>query len=336
MKSLVNHFRSLAVFCILILVIPLIFNACSGRNGNSVAGEDDKAAHPPPDSAVLAGYREQTTFTDPGKYAYLYNDLPESMDKVCDLIKMQLIHPMEAREMMDMLPEKRGPEDGDFPIVADMLQELTVRDSSGLTMERKPEDRLIVACYHHGLLLASILRHRNIPVRLRGGFARYYEKEAKVRFGHVICEVWDDAEQGWVLIDPDRNIIKVTNSRFEFPSEAWQNFYGTKHKSIRYVSSIGEGFQALIHALLLDQAFVLGDERNYWHTPEFIFTKSFNLDSLENEQIQIIDQIALLMNNPETNLSGLQQLYTENGFLYSCERSIDTYYEKIYGETLDD
>ncbi len=285
-----------------------------------------------PSDVILDNYSKQTSFTDPGEFAYLYNDLPASTQEICDLIKKQLIHPMEASKVKDKLPEGRAPEDGDFPTVSDMLRGLAERDSSGLTMQRKLEDRLVVACYHHALLLASILRHNNIPVRLRGGFARYYEEEAKVRFGHVICEVWDKENQQWILVDPDRNYIDVSEKQFEFPSEAWNNFYRTKFRNTRYISSVGEGFQALIHALLLDNDFVLYNERNYWHTPAFLFTKNFNLDNLEKEQIQLIDQIATLMINPDINIKKLQRLHDENPFIHEHARSIMNYYEKIEDE----
>ena len=282
-----------------------------------------------PTDEALDKYRQQTLFTDPGVYKYLYDDLPESMEEICDLIKKQLIHPMEAGKIRDMLPEGRGPEDGDFPTVAYMLGGLIQRGSDEITLNRKPEERLIVACYHHSLLLASILRYQGKSVRLRGGFARYFEDEMKVRFGHVICEVWDDDEKKWKLIDPDRNYINMSAHRFESPSEAWRNFRNSKSQSVKYISSVGEGAQAILHALLLDQAFVLANERSYWHTPEFLFTNDFVLDDLNRDQIKIINEIALLMDQPEFNLEKLQKLYDENSFIQTHERSIDTYYEKI-------
>lgn len=61
-----------------------------------------------------------------------------------------------------------------------------------MTIDRLPEDRLFVAWCHHGLLLASILRHQGKSVRLRAGFARYYEEHVAVRFSHVVCEVWNN------------------------------------------------------------------------------------------------------------------------------------------------
>jgi hypothetical protein len=230
--------------------------------------------------------------------------------------------------MKDILPEGRDMEDGSFPDVHAMLGALMLRDAAGLTMDREPQNRLVVACYHHALLLASMLRSQGIPVRLRAGFARYFEKEANVRFGHVICEVWDDDKRRWLMVDPDRNYIDLSDRQFEFPSHAWNNLRKGKLPDVTYTSSAGKGLRAIIHDLLLDQTFVLGEERNYWHTPGFLFADNFSMENLEPDQIQVIDQIALLMRDPESHLDELQDLYDHNNFLHAEHRSIETYYRR--------
>jgi len=154
-----------------------------------------------PDDNLLKAYARQTELTDPGEYLHLYNGLPQSLDSLCLLIKCQLIHPMEALQMGYSMEQVIS--DGAIENTEQILDALMKRDSLGLSFVRRPEDRLLLACHHHAMLLTSILRSREIPARMRFGFARYYEKKAGVRFGHVICEVWDDREQRWVLADPD-------------------------------------------------------------------------------------------------------------------------------------
>ena len=209
-----------------------------------------------------------------------------------------------------------------------MLAELLARDPEGLTLNREPEDRLLVACYHHGLLLASILRYQGIPVRLRAGFAKYYEQQLNVRFSHIICEVWNENEGQWDILDPDRNIQNMSRDKFEYPSEVWQNYINNDIPRTKYIGSLGQSKAVFIHSLLLDMAFVLGNERNYWHTPEFIFVKEFNIKNLEAEQINVLNQIAELMGDPGKNISQLEELYAENIFIQSHERDIHKYYER--------
>jgi|GEM_PF-998061 len=329
MKRNAHSIKCQIYISLIILALATFAFACSNSNKN-LPGNSVKTI-----KEILKLYSKQTPFTDPDEFGYLYDDLPESVDRICNLIKKQLIHPVEARQMKDVLPEGRDIEDGDFPTISAVLEELQNRDASGFTKNRQPEDRLVIACYHHALLLASILRDRGIPVRLRAGFARYFEKQANVRFGHVICQVWDKEEEQWISVDPDRNYTNVSSDQFEFPAEAWINFRNDELPEVTYTSSLTEGSQAILHILLLDHAFALADERNYWHTPAFLFTDKFSFENLEPGRIETFDRISNLLNDPVPNLNELQQLYFENDFLYPQERSMEIYYKKMTGKSLD-
>ncbi|MBN1143130.1 MAG: hypothetical protein JXA72_01860, partial [Bacteroidales bacterium] len=45
------------------------------------------------EKSVLEFYKQYSSFTDPGEYAYLYKNLPDSLPELCRLIKSQIIHP---------------------------------------------------------------------------------------------------------------------------------------------------------------------------------------------------------------------------------------------------
>ena len=153
-----------------------------------------------PCKTVPDAHRKYSAYTDPGEYRYLFDDLPESLAELCGRIKTQLIHPFDAGKFAGELPEGRTFEDREYPTVALMLGELLKRDGRGLTASRAPRDRLMVACVHHSMLLASILRHRGIPVRIRAGFATYIGGENDLRITHVVCEVWDEGREKWILV----------------------------------------------------------------------------------------------------------------------------------------
>ncbi len=114
---------------------------------------------------------------------------------------------------------------------------------------------------------------------------------------------------------------------FEFPSEVWKNYINDNLPKTNYIGSVGQNENIYIHSLLLDMAFVQCDERSYWHTPEFIFIKDFDITNLSREQINVLNQISELMNNPENNLTQLEKLYNDNLFIQSHERTVDEYYE---------
>ena len=39
------------------------------------------------DTSVLDFYHQYSSFTDPGEYAYLYENLPDSLPELCSLIR---------------------------------------------------------------------------------------------------------------------------------------------------------------------------------------------------------------------------------------------------------
>ena|ERR1035437_7606931 len=57
--------------------------------------------------SVLDFYRQYSTFTDPGEYAYLYKNLPDSLPELCSLIRSQFIHPFALSQYRDQIPKER-------------------------------------------------------------------------------------------------------------------------------------------------------------------------------------------------------------------------------------
>lgn len=123
---------------------------------------------------VLDFYRQYSTYTDPGAYAYLYENLPDSLPELCRLIKSQFIHPFaELQQYREMIPKERWNESLKYPTVQLILEGLILYNPSGLVQNRQPEDRLVLGCREYAILLASILKHRRIPARVRCGHATY-------------------------------------------------------------------------------------------------------------------------------------------------------------------
>jgi hypothetical protein len=296
--------------------------------------ENDNPSSPSPEALAL--YRTQSPSTSSGEFEYLYAVLPRSTIAICKLIKKQLIHPLEASEMKSVLPEGRFYEDSDFLSVSSMLEELVNRDSMGLTLERKPENRLVVACHHHGLLFASILRSQGIPVRIRAGFARYFEEQANVRFGHVICEVWDETEQSWILVDPDRDMVDFSAKKFEFSQHAWLALRENELDKVRYVSALSKDQHAILHILLQDLSCVLGIEKLYWDEPEVLHTNLNDISALNTEELMLLDSVARLLKDPDQNLWLLQSIYADHTLFHPTGQDFSDWYELRTGKSIED
>ena len=210
-----------------------------------------------------------------------------------------------------------------------MLEQLLSADSAGLSYTREISDRLVVACYHHAMLLASFLRHQGIPVRLRAGFSKFYEKQYKVRFGHIICQVWDKQLQKWILVDPDREIVDMPEKNFDFAYEAWNNVNEKRTDAHIYTSSISDGIKGIINLMILDAALIVKDEKQYWDLPEIVFRNINNVKDLDKEVITALNELADYSDSPDTRINEISEIYKTTNYFKSSGIEYDDYVEMI-------
>jgi hypothetical protein len=289
---------------LIFLVTLLISVSCSTKDEYSKPCEQ-----------VLNRYLEFSKYTDPGEFEYLYNNLPESIEEICDLVKKQLIHPFDIEKFSNKIPKDRVYEDRSIPNVKQMLKELLVRDSNGLVSSRQPENRLVVACVHHSLLLASILRHKGIPVRLRAGNAKYIGKDKRVRVTHAICEVWDTRRNAWFLVDPDRHKIDLDPQEFEFACETWYKIRNGNIEKKYYISRYKSVDQAAAHLVWLDLSYVISAEEPYWNDPLIVTKINDSINDISNNELLLLDNIAALLKNPDNHLDELVSIKISNNSL---------------------
>lgn len=281
------------------------------------AAED--LAHPPP-AEVLARYGEHSAASDPGEHHDSYAGLPGPGEELCRVIKHQLIHPFDLGNFEKELGRKWRFEDLEFGDVRSMLSALAERGGPELSLARAPQERLVVACWHHALLLTSILRHQGVPVRMRAGFARYIGRDSGLHVGHVLCEVWDERRGHWILIDPDREIVDVDRSEFEFASEAWAEFQDGSDVS-GYRSAHCEGAAAIVHLLTLDMRSVLREELPYWYAPDVVEIASGGIGGLDSEQLELLDDVASYMKRVDASLHDLESLRSSSPALREIDHS---------------
>jgi len=258
--------------------------------------------------SVLDFYKKYSSYTDPGEYAYLYKNLPDSLPELCRLIKSQIIHPyMDLPKYRELIPQARWNEAFNYPSVKSILEGLVSYDSSGIINDRKPEDRLVLGCNQNAILLASVLKFRGIPARVRNGHATYIMPGFHIR--HTICEVWNKNEGRWMLVDPSMDMVDFSREKFDFSNELWlklqneeidPNLYGIPGRYTGLVSIAGK--------ICPDLASVLGTEYPiHYYAP--ILDNAFD-NQLSTEQIDILNRISELMKSLDAeNLSKLQEFY---------------------------
>jgi len=298
-----------SLFIFLISILILTGCAVQGNSKKSaVAGKNKNEEHV--DDSTLDFYRQYSSFTDPGEYKYLYKNLPDSLPELCSLIRSQFINfAWELDMYREQIPEERWNESLKYPTVKSVLEGLLSYDSSGLVKDRKPEDRLVLGCRDNVILLASILKYRGIPARVRCGHATYLIPGFHA--SHTICEVWNENDKRWMLVDPSTNMVDFSREKFDFSYDAWlklqkkeidPNLFGFPGKYTGLVSIVGK--------VCTDLASILGTEYTIYQYAPILDYAFQNNNQLTSNHIETLNRICELMKSIDTdNLSKLNEIY---------------------------
>ena len=158
-------------------------------------------------------YTTQSHITDPGEYAYLYEDLPRDIEGLCKVVQGLVIHYRFGDALGYSIPEERMPEI-DTRSVPKMLAHIVALDGRSLNEERAPEQRFVGCCRDFATLFCSMARYRGIPTRVRIGFAAYFNPV--FNHDHEIAECWDEREQRWRLVDPEQSPQHIRENKITF------------------------------------------------------------------------------------------------------------------------
>ena len=280
---------------------------------------------------TLEHYLQFGLFTNPGLYLEkLKKDLPSDIKEIGLLLRKQIIHRVTLKNGntgsnkdlrygdMTKVSWWRQPEDDILPTAAAMLAELYRRNPMGFVAYRKEEDRLILTCRFVAILMASILKSKGVPARVRSGFAPYFDIPA---FGdksvdHWINQYWDEGRSRWVTIDVDGSLegyykfdpYDIPDGVFDFSSDAWLAIRNGKVDGKHFWNAGGyDGLVVVAWELFYDFHCLMNNEIIYLHTPEM--TKLANFEQITKVQLGEIDNLARLMQNPDKNFEGLKKLW---------------------------
>jgi hypothetical protein len=267
----------------------------------------------PTDRSVLDYYRRYSSFTDPGEYEYLYEKLPDSLPELCSLIKSQFIHPyIELPKYREQFPKERWNESLKYPTVKSVLEGLVSYDSRGLVKDRKPEDRLVLGCRDNAIFLASILKYRGIPARVRYGHATYLIPDFHT--SHTICEVWNENDKRWMLVDPSTGMIDFSSDKFDFSNDAWLKMQQKEiDPKLFGIPGRYSGLLSIAGKVCPDLASILGNEYTIYQYAPILDYAFKNDNQLTSEHIEILNRISELMKSIDAeNLAKLQEIYNSN------------------------
>jgi hypothetical protein len=162
---------------------------------------------------ILDHYLQFGMFTNPGCYRDTLRAMPDDIKELGDLVGHQIIHRVTLKEGntkanhdlrygdMEKFPWHRlRCEDDVLPTAVSMIAELFRLNANGFIANRKAEHKIVVTCRYMAVLMASILKSKDIPCRVRSGFAPYFFNGS---WDHWINQYWDQSAGKWITFDAD-------------------------------------------------------------------------------------------------------------------------------------
>lgn len=277
-------------------------------------------------------YLQFSEYTYPGLYGDLIQEtLPNDVKEIGLLVRKSLMHRMTLKNgntgsNSDLrygdttkVPWTRQPEDDVFVTASAMLSKLFRRDPNGLTLDRLAENKLILTCRFTSILMASLLKIKGIPARVRSGFAPYFNVDGLPggkSDDHWINQYWNEKDSRWVTIDVDGSIegylkfdpYDIPDGIFDFSADAWLNVRNKKIEAEHFYNAGGtSGLIAISWELFYDFHCLMNDEVIYHHTPEITHFGKF--EQLSEGQLAEIDHLAELMQKPDENFEQLKNIW---------------------------
>jgi hypothetical protein len=182
-------------------------------------------------ATVPEAFAAQSMITDPGPQAAMLDGLPTALPALVRTVQGLLIHVFWAEQYgVQLTAEQR--EEVQLRLVERQLGRILAIDPRPLTEARPPEKRLVGNCRDFSVLLSAMLRRQGVPARARCGFGRYFVPDQYI--DHWVCEVWNAAQQRWILVDAQLDELQqdklgirfdtldVPRDQFIVGGHAWQ------------------------------------------------------------------------------------------------------------------
>lgn len=291
---------------------------------------------------ILDFYLCTSMYTNFFPFEDYYKSLPDDIEELSRLLCHQVIHRgelarsfndvankarNETKEEMEKIkneyPWYRNRCDDDILLTAPAITaELFRQDSRGFTMGREVKNRVVITCRYVAVLLASILKAKGIPARVRSGYANYFlSKREDVYYDHWITQYYNKEEMRWVNVDAD-GIYDVEFNQWDFPkqefewiAEVWLSVRSGMKNHENYIHGTHlNNLETLAYALFFDFHSLMNDEISYLFKPTY-FDTSREFANLTEEELAKLDNLATLMLDPDRNFDELRYLFRNDKWL---------------------
>lgn len=162
-------------------------------------------------------YLRHGKWSAPGDHCPAIEALPDDLHSLLTAVRGLFVH-CDYLELYDLTPEDVAEVSRETLSVSERLSQILSKDASSLALERHPRDRTPGTCRDYALMLCSFAREKNIPARVRCGFARYFVRG--FFHDHWICEYWNEDTARWCLADAQLDAETRQHLGVEFETDA--------------------------------------------------------------------------------------------------------------------
>jgi hypothetical protein len=100
-------------------------------------------------------YASESSFSNPGKFGFLFDNLPHEIEALCEIIHGIYLHHESGRLVNYAIPQERLQE-MDLRYIEAILEQIMHLDNRPLSQMRPPEKRFIGCCRDSALLLCAM------------------------------------------------------------------------------------------------------------------------------------------------------------------------------------
>lgn len=130
--------------------------------------------------------------------------MPTAPDDVRSVVQGLLLH-REWAAAYDVDAATLRVDEQNLRSAAEVLERAFEISAEPVTATREPADRVVGICWHFAVLYAALLRAQGSAVRVRCGFAGYFD--ATKWYDHWITERWDG--EHWIRDDPQIDAVQA-------------------------------------------------------------------------------------------------------------------------------
>lgn len=251
----------------------------------------------------IATYTKASVQTCLKQYQAEIKLLSDDISSLCAFVQNMLIHAYWLDKYQVSINETAKYAEMQLRGAAEIFDFAVGKSQKPIVHGREPKERVVSICRDFALLLCALLREKNIPARIRCGFASYLTADHYE--DHWLCEYWSKQQSRWIMVDAQLddihhnnlnftfNPIDVPQSEFLYAGQAWQFCRSGKIAPEKF-GILGLNGLAFIKGNLIRDLYALAKvELLAWDSGWGLLTEYMQpID--EQDELTLLDELAII------------------------------------------